>query len=185
MGDGSKPSIFQPDHTGKHKTVRVHPGMVSHTSHTDARAIEHANMRGSNIAQAGGKPKNQNPVHVHGGMETRSKTGHALLGGHAKSAMDALTGSVVVPGTIKSTPGRGNQDAQTGHPLAKAPGSKNLKPVPVSFGMRSRSGTDHEMMHQLGEAMLQEAYRAADPNTRQAHGRGRDGAKLPPEVDES
>ena len=55
-----------------------------------------------------------------------SKSGDALGGDH-KSALDAVSGNVVVPGAVTTAPGYGNAGVQAGHPFAKPPAIKKSK----------------------------------------------------------
>jgi hypothetical protein len=140
-------------------------------SHSDSREHigEHNSVHKGNIARDGGKPKGGN-VEIAHGMTKRSASGAVALGGNHASAIDALSGQVTVPGTIKSTPGFGNSGVTPGgHPFAKPPAGKNLKPVPASFGMRSRSATP---LADIGKAIMDEAFANSQPDDRRAHGRG-------------
>jgi hypothetical protein len=85
-----------------------------------------------------------------GGMVKVTRSGFRASGGDHASALDSLSGNVVVPGLIKTAPGYGNSGMQSGHPLAKAPAGKNLKQVAVSPGMRSRT-------QELGHAIKAQA----------------------------
>ena len=107
-----------------------------------------------NIARDGA-PKRVHDINVHPGMVTRSKSGDALGGDH-KSALDAVSGNVVVPGAVTTAPGYGNAGVQSGHPFAKPPASKNLKPVAPSFGQRSRTAPHSA---ELGAAILAQAVK--------------------------
>ncbi|MGH6670750.1 MAG: hypothetical protein ACRECV_02095 [Xanthobacteraceae bacterium] len=201
-----RPSIFQPDHNGKMRTVPITPGMkVSHLAHNDGRAIEHdahvakgaerkagipfvggkvpfSGAKGAGIdPRVGGKPKNQNVVPVAAGMH-RMKDG-APVPASTHSYLDSMTGTVV-PGTPKTAPGWGSGNVRTGNPLVKAPGPKiKQERVPLSFGMKPRTD-DQKIMHELGEAILEQAFSAACTDDRMAHGRGRDGKLLPQGVQE-
>jgi hypothetical protein len=179
-----KPSVFQPDHDGKHAQVPVHPGMtVSHVSHGGGDHVTGHAVKG-NIARDGA-PKHVRVTPVHGGM-TRQVQGQPITGGgHVASALDAISGQTVVPGIPNSTPGYGNTGVQSGHPLAKAPGGKNLKPVAPSFGMRSRGPSPDSAMHEIGEAMIAEAFANSSRDDRVAHGCGGDGRRFPDAVDEN
>jgi hypothetical protein len=55
--------------------------------------------------------------------------------------------------------------------------AKRLTVTAPSFGQRSRGPRPAEHMAALGEAMLREAFAAADGATCQAHGRNKDGSK--------
>jgi hypothetical protein len=144
---------------------------INHMSHGLGEHVTGHAVKG-NIARDGA-PKLVQPVMVHDGMTKQTEGGATALGGDHASAVDALTGNVVVPGARNvSQAGWGNGGIQNGHPLAKAPGSKNLKPVPPSFGMK-----DDGTMHALGEAMLSEAFAASAGDDRMAHGRDAKGRK--------
>lgn len=172
----SKPSVFQPDHSGKMQTVPVKPGMhISHASHGAGEHITGHSVPG-NIARDGAAKKLQ-PVAVNGAMFKQSKSGAMAVGGDHSSAIDSLNGAEVVPGRVTAQPGWGNSGAQSGHPLAKAPAGKNLSPVPPSFGMRTRGATPDDAMHVIGEAIMQEAFAASACDDCVAHGRQRNGSK--------
>ena len=64
-------------------------------------------------------------------MNTQAKTGGAAFGGDHKSAIDALSGLVVVPDKSGA--------AATAHPLTAPPVAKNYKPVQAVPGQRSRT----------------------------------------------
>jgi hypothetical protein len=174
---GTKQTKFQPDHSGKHAPVPVHPGMtVSHNSHGVGADTPARHGERPNIARDATRGKHVRVTPVHGGM-TRQVQGQPITGGgHLASALDATSGQVVVPGIPNSTPGYGNSGVQSGHPFAKAPGGKNLAPVKPSFGMKSQSASnaDHAA---LGAAILDAAFSAGSPDDRAAHGRKPDGSK--------
>lgn len=177
-----KPSIFQPDHSGKHRQVPVNPGMtVSHMSHGQA---EHKGHHVPGNLPRDGAPKLNKPVPIHGGM-VRHVQGAAITGGgHLASALDSLTGATVPAGRNTAQPGWGNSGVSDGNPLVKLPGPKStLTRVQPSFGQASRTN-DKLALHEIGEAILREAFEASATDDRMAHGRGRDGAKLPAVVEE-
>jgi len=142
--------------------VKTHPGMVSHS---DSR--EHI---GEHLT-TGGKPKG-GTVMVHPGMRTRGQNGADALSGHHASALDSLSGATVPAARNMTAPGWGNAGVQSGHPLAKPPGSKNVKAAPVAFGMKARGD-----IHAVGAAILDAAFSCGAPDDRMAHGRGPDGKK--------
>lgn len=144
---------------GDHATGHTHPG---------------------NIARDGA-PKRVHAVPIHGGMSKQS-TGGAAFGGDHASAIDAVSGNVVVPGNVRAAPGWGNAGVQAGHPFAKPPVSKATRPVAVKPGMRSRT---HPHTPELGRAMLAEAFRNSAADDRIAHRRGPDGHTLPDAVNEN
>lgn len=136
-------------------------------SHINDRSDEHArhvanHARGGKYPhidpQAGGEPKHaQQIVPVHGGMQTKSRSGADALSGHHASAIDALSGATVVPAAVKSEPGWGNASARSGNPFAKPPGAKNLKPVEIHPSHRN---TPHDAdMQELGRSILAQAVR--------------------------
>ena len=126
---------------------------VSHISH--GLGPVHTGHESPGDIARDGAPKRIHEINVHSGMVTRSKSGDALGGDH-KSALDAVSGNVVVPGAVTTAPGYGNAGVQSGHPFAKPPASKNLKPVQPSFGQRSRT-RPHSA--ELGAAILAEAVK--------------------------
>lgn len=145
---GTKRSIFQPGHDGRPTPNK--PGPSLNTSHNPGRAIEHdvhvargmeRRYSGAGIdPRVGGVAKHQSDLQIHGGMVKQTRNGPAFGGDHA-SALDSLSGEVVVPGTPTNAPGWGNEGARSGHPLVKPPQSKDLHtPLPV-IGHRSRTGS--------------------------------------------
>jgi hypothetical protein len=166
---GMKKTNLQPGHDGKHPQVAITPGMsVNHMSHGQADHDGH-HVPG-NLARDG-KGKLNRPVPVHGGMSKQTKAGGLALGGNHASALDALSGAAVVPGQVKAQSGWGNAGVQSGHPFARAPGSKNLRPVPVAFGQRSRGPNPDSAMHEIGQAMPDEAFANSSRDDCDAHGR--------------
>ncbi len=149
-------------------------GKISHISHGLGPAHTGHTSPG-NIARDGG-PKRVHAIEVHPGMTKQTKTGATALGGNHASAIDALSGATVVPGSIESQPGYGNAGVRSGHPFAKAIQGKNLKPVQPSFGMKSRSDRG-EHSNDLGEAILRQAFSMSNADDRAAHNRNRDGSK--------
>jgi hypothetical protein len=171
---GTKPSIFQPDHSGKTRQVPVHDGMtVSHVSHGQGdHATGHA-VKG-NIARDGA-PKRIEAVAVHGGM-SRTTNGNTITGGgHAASALDSLTGATVPAARNTAQAGWGNKGVRDGNPTAKPPGpQKKLTRVAPAFGMRSRTNEGHQSpLHELGEAVLDAAFSASTRDDQMAHRRPR------------
>ena len=120
----------------------------SHFSHGLGDAIT-GHTHPGNIARDGA-PKRMHSIAVHDGMTKQTKGGIVATGGDHASALDSLSGLAVVPGAITTAPGYGNSGVQSGHPLAKPPGAKNLRPVATSFGQRSR-------VNELGTAIKAEA----------------------------
>ena len=129
--------------------------LINHLSHGMGDAIRGHHK--PNIAQDGA-PKKVTGIEIHPGMVTRSKSGGDCYGGDHKSALDSLTGTAVVPGAIKSTPGYGNEGVRSGQPFARPPGSKVLKRAEVSFG-QSRGADEDNAIHELGAAILRSAVR--------------------------
>jgi hypothetical protein len=117
-----KPSIFQPDHLGRHTPMALHPAtVVSHQSH--GLGADQAARHGDrpNIARDGGKGKLVRPTPIHGGMTRRQL---ALKGmQHAN----------------ESAP-----DANPASPLSKEPAGKAFigRAVGVNPGTRSRADDD-------------------------------------------
>jgi hypothetical protein len=145
--------------------------LLGHDSHGLGPVREGHHVPG-NLARDGA-PKRVHTVAVHGGMSKATKSGALALGGHHASALDSLSGNVVVPGAIQDWPYSGKVTSN-GHPLAKAPASKNLKAVAPSFGQRSRT-KPHSA--ELGEAIMQQAFAGSCSDDCQAHGRKPDGSK--------
>ncbi|MGH7223786.1 MAG: hypothetical protein ACRELF_11195 [Gemmataceae bacterium] len=177
-----KPSAFQPGYDGKHQqTIPVTPGMkISHLSHGQA---DHAGHHVPGDLPRDGSGKLNRPVPVHGGMSRQVNGVTITGGGHVASALDSLTGAVVPVGRT-TAPGWGNKGVTNGNPLVKAPGPKTKQSrVQLSFGMKPRTD-DQAMMHELGEAVLEQAFSAACSDDRMAHGRARDGKLLPQGVTE-
>jgi hypothetical protein len=164
---GKRQSTIGPSHTGAPKSGFYakpgKPGLDEHHGHTPAR-IQEAQQHDHATLGKPGKPKIFSTP-IHSGMKKVAKTGAVALGGDHASAIDSLTGGVVVPGAVKSKPGWGNSDAQTGHPLARPPAAKNLKPVALSPTMRRQTGniarslTDSTPHSILGRAIIDEAKR--------------------------
>lgn len=173
---GTKPSIFQPGYDGKHAAPDSTGRAVSHRSHNDAA---HSGYDApGNIARDSRVPKHTHDIQIHGGMVKQTKSEAAALGGNHASAIDALSGLTVVPGTPRTAPGWGDAGIQSGHPLANAPASKQTKSAPFVSGQRSRvgetyngdpgqhhnaamaRGQDQNLHRQLGRAILNEALRA-------------------------
>jgi hypothetical protein len=127
---------------------------INHISHGLGPAHTGHAEPGGNIARDA-RGKRVHAIEVHWGMVTRAKSGDALGGDH-KSALDAVSGNVVVPGAVTTAPGYGNAGVQSGHPFAKPPASKNLKPVAPSFGQRSRTAPHSA---ELGAAILAQAVK--------------------------
>ena len=155
--------------------VKLNPAFSHHASHGladhEGRAVK------GNIARDGA-PKRVHDIKVHGGMVKHTADGSfRALGGDHASAIDALSGQTVVPGIPTSTAGFGNAGIQDGHPFAKAPLGKNLKPVKPSFGMKSQTAAPGTDMHELGRAILDAAFSVGSPDDKAAHGRGDDGKK--------
>jgi hypothetical protein len=141
---------------------------VSHRSIGGGDAVTgHA---GKNVATDGAAKKVYD-VAVHPGMTRKTQSGVLATGGDAATYLDALTGNVV-GGAVKSAPGWGSSGIQSGHPLAKAPGSKTLTEVAPAFGMKNKDG-DHRpgQIAALGEAILKEAFASSCRDDRVAHGR--------------
>ncbi len=127
-------------------------GKINHVSHGLGPTHTGHAVPG-NLARDGA-PKRVHSIEVHPGMQTRSKSGADVLSGHEASAIDALSGATVVPGAVTTAPGYGNAGVQSGHPFAKPPGAKNLKPAQPSFGQRSRTAPHSA---ELGAAILAQA----------------------------
>jgi hypothetical protein len=138
---------------GKHNAFarKSEPALTVHHDPNEARKGDHG-VKG-NIARDGA-PKRMHPVSVHNAMSKVTKDGSVALGGDHASAIDSLTGGVVVPGAAKSAPGWGNGDVRSGNPMARPPASKNLKPVQATPGMRSRT-SKHDPL--IGAAILASA----------------------------
>ena len=110
---------------------QIKPTMGGHVSHGQA------DRDGHHIPGIGrGAPKRQTAVNPAFGMVSQSKTGDTTLGGDHKSAVDSLSGLVIVPGK--------DGKAATAHPLTKPPVAKNLARVLPVPGQRSRTNEDCE-----------------------------------------
>jgi hypothetical protein len=115
--------------------------------HADGHAVA------GNIARDG-SPKRVVPVAIHPGMTTQTKSGGEALGGDHKSAVDSLSGLVVVPGKHGAE--------ATAHPLVAPPVAKRLAPVAPVPGQRSQTNQDcetHGDKVEHGADMLAEAVR--------------------------
>lgn len=165
---------------GKLDPVKLNPALDHHVSHGLGDHVTGHAVPG-NIARDG-SPKRAYPVKIHGGQVKHIADGsYRAFGGDHASAIDAVSGVTVPAGRNVSTPGYGNAGLQSGHPFAKAPGSKNLTRVETSFGMRSRNPGVAELgskLHELGAAILDQAFSVASPDDCMAHGRGADGKKI-------
>lgn len=175
---GTKPSIFQPGHDGKH-TAPTPRGRVMSMSHNDAAALP---ANGDGMARRSTTGKHIRPVEVHGAMVSQSEKMGAALGGDHKSYLDSVSGTIV-PGTVTATPGYGNSGLTSGHPFERPPASKRplYTPRPV-IGQRSRVGEtfngepgqyhraamardqDHALLHLTGGAVIAEGLAAAPPD---------------------
>jgi hypothetical protein len=72
---GTKQSVFQPDHSGKHPQVQARPGLtVNHD--TSDRTHEFLAHQDQGLGRRPGKPKAFGPTAIHGGMH-RSTIGDA------------------------------------------------------------------------------------------------------------
>ena len=153
--------------------VPLNPAFNHHDSHGQGDHVTGHAVPG-NLARDGAAKKTA-PIKIYGAMVRHTADGsYRAFGADHASAIDLLSGNVVVPGAIKSTPGWGNSGAQSGHPLQKAPQGKNLKPVPISHGMgvpKKLHGAFGKVLDDLGQCILKEAFDASDHQTRQAHGR--------------
>jgi hypothetical protein len=156
--------------------VKLNPAFSHHASHGLGDHVEGHAVKG-NIARDGA-PKRVHDIKVHGGMVKHTADGSfRAFAGDDASYLDSISGASVPAARNTSTPGYGNAGVQSGHPFAKPPGGKNLKPVPPSFGMRSRSAAPNTDMHALGAAILDAAFSVGSPDDKAAHGRKPDGSK--------
>jgi hypothetical protein len=135
---GTKPSIFQPDHTGKQSAVNIHPGM--HSPARGAEAFVGHSVCG-NIARDGA-PKNHRDVPIHGGMTAQQQAMRGM--GH---------------------PMAGAPDASSANPLDPEAPAKRLAPVAIVPGQRSRTSDCDDALHAArGRAMIDQAIAAScDP----------------------
>ena len=107
-----------------------------------SRVIEHLNGQDKNIAQRGTVPKRSDtPPPIHGGM-TRQQQDMAGVGGLGHGV------------SIKQVP-----DASSGNPLDPTPPPKNLAPVKIAPGMKSRTspGLDDDAHREMGARVLADA----------------------------
>jgi len=162
MANIKQTSHMGPDHLGRTRRD-TNPGKSLARSH--APTVEEAARHGDrpNIARDAPRGKTAYDVKIAAGMQTVTKGGVSAFGGDHKSALDSLSGQVVVPGK----PG----EAATAHPLTAPPTAKNLKPVAPAWGMKSRGPFDHDTCQAIGRAMLDEA--TCDQGTKDALGIGR------------
>lgn len=126
-------STIGPGHDGGPKPgFFARPGSPGLLVHHDGNVARRADAgQHSDMARAGA-PKRLDVVSPHNGMVTQTKAGATALGGDHKSAIDSLTGQVVVPGQD------GNQ--ATAHPLVAPPLAKDHdRPLPTTPGTRSRT----------------------------------------------
>lgn len=106
-----------------------------------SRDVEHLNGQDQNIARRGTVAKRcSDPVPIHGGM-TRQQQDMAGVGGLGHGV------------SIKQVP-----DAGSGNPLDPTTSPKNLSPVTIKPGMRSRVDPVDDAGHrELGARVLAEA----------------------------
>lgn len=163
-----KHSIIEPSGRGKGHTAVDHHNPRQPTSHNDAVArvsdYVHTSEDQTSIArQTSGKHIKGGPVPIHSGMATKSETGIPVYGGDHRSAVDSLTGTVVVPGKDGSI---------ADHVLTKVPDAKNFGPVPTTLGHRAASNRQRARSHNpllpksdaddhaLGKTILDEATKS-------------------------
>ncbi len=160
---GTKPSIFQPDHSGKRGSVATHPGMqVSHVSHAP---IAGAAADGGNIARTSTRGKHLNVVPVH-------PASHRVTG--TNIGAPKIT-------TLNSIPDASNPCAMDPTRPGKSFVGKAAAPV---SGQRSRTGDglggagvgadharangravkDHAERVALGQRIIGEALDCAEPD---------------------
>lgn len=162
----------------KHDPVKLNPAFSHHASHGLGADTPARHGKRPNIARDATRGKRVHDIKINGAMVRHTADGsYRAFGGDHASAINSLSGVTVPAARNTSTPGYGNAGVQSGHPFAKPPGSKNLKPVPPSFGMRSRSAAPNTDMHALGAAILDAAFSAGSPDDRAAHARKPDGSK--------
>lgn len=161
---------------GKLDPVKLNPAFTHHQSHGGGEVVTGHAVPG-NIARDGA-PKRVHDIKIHGGQFKHTADGSArAFGGDHASAIDSVSGVTVPAGRNVAQAGYGNQGVQSGHPFAKAPQSKNVKPAQPVIGQRSRT-SDHTKMHELGAAILDAAFSVGSGDDCMAHGRGRDGKKI-------
>lgn len=157
-----------PDHQGR-LAPDSNPIRSLNRSHAPSAEVAARHGDKPNLARDASRGKAAFDLKIHGGMNTVTKSGTAAFGGDHKSAIDSLSGQVVVPGKPGSAP--------TAHPLTAPPVAKNYKPVPAVPGMRSRTtdspgpgqvGANHERGKgryadhiALGKAIIGEALASA------------------------
>jgi hypothetical protein len=119
----------------------INPAFVNHAAHGEGPHVRgHA---GSTIA-TNGAPKRQYPVHVHSGMIAKSrKTGQLHVNAHSVDCAE---------------------QANPGNPLRSPllPIGKNLHPVAIKPGMRSRTspGLTNDQHFALGRLALEHATKS-------------------------
>lgn len=129
--------------------------VVNHYSHGMGDAIK--GRPGSDITRMA--PKRLHEIEVAHGMQTATNSGGTAYGGDHKSALDSVSGNVVVPERGNRTaPGWGDASVRSGHPFAKPPASKNLRPVAV-HPSQSRGANHDAQLQELGRAILDQAVR--------------------------
>ncbi len=130
--------------------------VINHISHGLGDHV--TGNRGGTLGR-NGAPKKIAPIMVHPGMVTRTASSGDAYSGQHKSALDSLTGATVPTGRgTASAPGWGQGTVRSGNPMAHAPASKNLRPVAIKPGMRSRtSNHTDDQLAELGRAVLAQA----------------------------
>jgi hypothetical protein len=105
-----------------------------------SRDVEHLQHADQNIARRGGQPKRaSDPIPVHPGMLVKQLAG--MNAGGLSHPLDNIP------------------DASSSNPLDPTTPPKNLTPVKIAFGMRSRTtpGLDDAAHLELGRRILDEA----------------------------
>jgi hypothetical protein len=114
-----------PDHYAKPGLIS-HPASVGNVAGAAGRAAVPADLGKAPIP----KRAHTDSVPIHSGMKTQTRSGGEAFGADHSSAIDALTGTTVVPGRDGTAPN---------HPLTKPPVAKPGYGVPRPvFGQRSR-----------------------------------------------
>jgi hypothetical protein len=164
-----------PDHLGR-QTPDSNPIRSLTRSHAASAEVPARHGDKPNIARDASRGKAAFDLKIHGGMTTQTKTGGAAFGGDHKSAIDSLSGQVVVPGKPGS--------AATTHPLTAAPVAKQYAPALPVPGHRSRTDdtlgggevgenhakhnaravAEHAERIALGQRIIGEALDCAEPD---------------------
>ena len=182
IAGGARPSGHNEE--GNMTDNPLRPAIHGHDSHGLGPARTGHAVPG-NVARDG-KAKNVHSVKIHGGMNKQTTSGFVAGGGNHASA--AWTHYPVQPfqcAAIAPRPDGATPEQQTARRSpSRLDQSVSSRRNPLSECARDQNEGSPTPMHELGEAMLAAAFEASGSDDRQAHGRGRDGSKLPGVVNE-